>query len=239
MISGFAFKDGIIALRRILVICILWFCLCFGLCLAYSDAIIEVFFKNLKLAHQGNVFFTKNITSGAFIALKTSFYLSLLLLLPVLFGCLYNFVSRGLFKKERQFAAIAIASCLGLGLLGVAFGFFVFAKMFFTFFAGLSLSSHGVQTFIDAEHLIELYISFCIMGFFVFQTPLCVFALLKIGILKPDVFVKYRRFYIVIYLTIGAIVTPPDVLSQIAVSLTLWILTELGFFVYKITKKTA
>ncbi len=237
MINGFAFKDSIFALRRILIICILWFCLCFGFCLTYNHVIIDIFFNNLKLTSNNNLLFTKNITSGAFIALKTAFYLSLLLLLPVLFGSLYHFASAGLFKKERRFAALVICACLGLGLVGVAFGFFVFAKMFFTFFLGLSLSSHGVQTLIDAEHLIELYISFCIMGFFVFQTPLCVFALLKIGVLKQDVFVKYRRFYIVIYLAIGAIVTPPDVLSQIVVSFTLWILTELGFFAYKITSK--
>jgi sec-independent protein translocase protein TatC len=224
-------KDTIKELRLAIGICALWFSICFAFCLLHWVQIISFI---IKAAHiKDATFVTKNITSGAFVAINTSFYISVLLLLPLICLFIYKFVALGLFKKERRFFIATLISSIILGFTGVAFGFFVFTPMFLHFFNTLSLIKIGVVSLVDTEHLVNLYISFCITGLIVFQTPLIVCGLLKLGIITSEVFTKYRKFYIVIYLIIGAVITPPDVISQVLVAFVLWILTESGFLFFK------
>lgn len=167
---------------------------------------------------------------GMFVVkLEVGFFGGLVLGLPFILVQLWQFISPGLFQTERKFFIPLVASSTLLFLIGLAFAYFIILPFAINFFIGL------VSGNIKANIAIDFYIGFVlrilvIFGF-IFQLPILTYFLSKIGLLTPDFMRKYRRHAVIVIFVVAAILTPPDILTQVLLGIPLVILYELSIFI--------
>jgi sec-independent protein translocase protein TatC len=149
---------------------------------------------------------------------------------PYILWLLWNFISPALYEKERKNAKYFIFIASILFFLGVLFGYYVIVPMSVNFFATFTVS-----TIIKNEFNVDSYIgmiktSVVACGLF-FELPIIIYFLTKLGLVTPDFLRKYRKYGIVIILIVAAIVTPPDVVSQVIVSIPMLLIYEASIFI--------
>ncbi len=162
--------------------------------------------------------------------LTASFVIGFIVAFPYVFWEIWRFIKPGLYTKERKGSSGAVISVSFLFLLGVAFGYYVMCPLAIWF-----LSNYSISDMITNEFDITSYVSTIVALVFgsglLFQLPVVIFFLTKVGIVTPAFLRKYRKHAIVIILVIGAIVTPPDPLSQTLISLPLYLLYEISILI--------
>jgi sec-independent protein translocase protein TatC len=161
-----------------------------------------------------------------FVPLKVLMMAGLLLALPWVMYQLWAFVAPGLYAHEKRFAIPLIVFGSLLAYLGIAFvQFFVLDKMF-GFIQGFTPESVNATPDIASyvEAILSLYLAFGLA----FQVPIVVVLLVRFNMVTVDKLRGFRGYFIVVAFIIAAIVTPPDVISQIALAVPMIILYELG-----------
>ena len=166
------------------------------------------------------------VFSPFFIPLKVLMMAGVLLALPWLMYQAWAFVAPGLYSHEKHFALplIVFGSILAYG--GIAFvQFFVLDKMF-GFIQGFTPDSVAATPDIASyvEAILSLYLAFGLA----FQVPIVVILLVRFGLVTTDKLKDFRGYFVVLSFVIAAVVTPPDVISQLALAVPMCILYELG-----------
>jgi sec-independent protein translocase protein TatC len=157
---------------------------------------------------------------------------------PYFFWEIWRFVSPGLYAKERKATRGAVFWVSILFFSGILFGYFVVSPLSVNFLANYQVDPSITNQF-DITSYIETVAMLVLGCGLMFQLPVVVFVLTKIGILTPDFMRTYRRHSIIVILIIAAIITPPDVFSQLIVTLPLYVLYEASIFVsaYELKRK--
>lgn len=168
--------------------------------------------------------FTMHITS--------SFVIGLILAFPYAFWELWRFVTPGLYDKEKSIARGSVFFVSLLFGIGILFGYYVVSPISINF-----LSNYQLDPSISNEFDIISYVSTLTMLVLacgiMFQLPIIVYFFTKAGIVTPGFLRTYRKHSIVVILVISAIITPPDVVSQILIGLPLILLYEISIFISK------
>lgn len=159
--------------------------------------------------------------------LWVSFVAGLIVAFPYIFFELWRFVKPGLHSKERQHSRGIIFITSVLFMSGVAFGYFVIAPFSVQFLATYSVSADVINR-IDLSSYISTITSVTLASGLVFELPIVVYFLSRVGILTPEIMRTYRKHSIVVILVLAAIITPPDITSQILVTLPVLLLYELS-----------
>jgi sec-independent protein translocase protein TatC len=176
--------------------------------------------------------------SGQFTAhIKISLIAGLIVAFPYIFYEIWRFIRPALHSKELKTARGAVFFISILFFIGVLFGYFVICPMSVNFLYNYQVSDIAVNN-IQLMSYISIIASICLASGIMFELPVIVLFLTKIGLLTPAFLKKYRRHAIVVILIVAAIITPPDVFSQILVTLPLLALYEFSIGLSKrITKK--
>ncbi len=214
--------------RRILWTLLIFVCAFFvGI---YLSPLIQGFLTVplLKVWNTGT-FLYGGLSDGLMISFSLGFTFALFVSLPVVLWHVWAYVAPGLKNKERDFIwPFLIASPL-LFLTGAAFAFWVLFPVVFKFFVQLNLSTPVPAVILPAA---RDYLGFAIgllkVFGIAFQLPLIMVLMNRIGLLKRNAVIKFRRYAIVIIVVVAAILTPPDVVSQILLAVPLWLLFELS-----------
>lgn len=214
--------------RRILWTLLIFVCAFFvGI---YLSPLIQGFLTVplLKVWNTGT-FLYGGLSDGLMISFSLGFTFALFVSLPVVLWHVWAYVAPGLKNKERDFIwPFLIASPL-LFLTGAAFAFWVLFPVVFKFFVQLNLSTPVPAVILPAA---RDYLGFAIgllkVFGIAFQLPLIMVLMNRIGLLKRNSVIKFRRYAIVIIVVVAAILTPPDVVSQILLAVPLWLLFELS-----------
>lgn len=159
-----------------------------------------------------------------------AFVIGFIISFPYVFWEIWRFVKPGLKKNEKKNSSGAVIAVTFLFLLGISFGYFVLCPMMTWFFASYSISPDIVNEF-DITSYVSTFVALVFGSGLLFQLPVVVYFLTKIGLLTPKFMRTYRRHAIIVILIIGAIVTPPDPLSQVLISLPLFLLYEISIFI--------
>jgi len=146
---------------------------------------------------------------------------------PYVFWEFWKFIRPALTEKEIKKTGGMIFWVSLLFFTGVAFGYFLIAPYTVNFFAAYTLSPMIANTFTVADY-IDNIVSLVVGTGVVFQLPLAVYFLAKIGLVTAQFLRTYRKFAVVIILVLAAVITPPDVLSQLIVTVPLWFLYEIS-----------
>lgn len=175
---------------------------------------------------QGATLIATSVISPFMVPLKILLMAAFLLALPVLLYQLWAFVAPGLYNHEKKLVLPLVISSTVLFLTGVAFCyFFVFGKVF-AFIQSFAPKS------ITAAPDIEAYLSFVLTMFLAFglsfEVPIVVIVLARLGIVSIEKLKAFRGYFVVLAFVIAAIVTPPDVVSQLALAIPMCLLYEVG-----------
>jgi len=155
---------------------------------------------------------------------------------PVILHQVWGFVRPGLEKYENRLVFFSLVAGLFFFLCGTAFSYFVAVPMLLMFFAGVD-QSQAISATISVQNYLAFIFSTLLSFGIVFELPVIISLLTGLGLLKPEWLIKSRRLVIVIIFIIGAIITPPDVVSQLLVSIPMMILFEISVIMSRIISK--
>ncbi|MBL7925347.1 MAG: twin-arginine translocase subunit TatC [Bacteroidia bacterium] len=157
-----------------------------------------------------------------------AFYAGLVMSFPYVLWELWRFIKPALSVKEKQYTTGVVFVSSLLFFLGVLFGYYVIAPLSINFLGSYSVSTE-VQNIFTIDSFISIITMLTLATGVVFQLPILVFFLAKIGLLTPGFMRAYRKHALVVILIIAAVITPsPDVTSQILVALPLYALYEIS-----------
>ncbi len=159
-----------------------------------------------------------------------AFVIGFIVSFPYVFWEIWRFIKPGLRLSEARNSRGAVFAVSFLFLLGVLFGYFVLVPMMTWFFATYSISTQISNEF-DITSFVSTFIALVFGSGLLFQLPVVVYFMTKIGLLTPQFMRTYRKHAYIIILIIGAIVTPPDPLSQMLISMPLFLLYEISIFI--------
>ena len=176
---------------------------------------------------------TKMIATGVvapfFVPMKLTLLLALILALPWVFYQVWAFVAPGLYAHEKRLVLPLVISSSALFMAGVAFCyFFVFGRVF-QFISAFAPASIAVTP--DIENYLDFVMSMCLAFGATFEVPVVIVILVRMGFVSIEKFKAIRPYTIVGSFVIAAIVTPPDIFSQLALAIPMCILYELGILV--------
>lgn len=162
--------------------------------------------------------------------LTASFVIGLVVAFPYVFWEIWRFIKPGLHVKEKRSSTGAVTAVSFLFMVGVLFGYFVMSPLAVWFLANYTLSDIIVNEF-DITSYVSTIVMLILGSGLLFQLPVVVYFLTKIGLLTPAFMRKNRKYAIIIILVVGAIITPPDPVSQSLIALPLYLLYEISIFI--------
>jgi sec-independent protein translocase protein TatC len=178
--------------------------------------------------------------SGQFLVhIYVSMMAALVVAFPYLLWELWSFIRPALLPKEKKYSRGVVFYSTVLFMIGMVFSYFLIVPLTINFFSSYQVSA-SVSNTITLSSYISTVVSLTLATGLVFELPIVVFFLTKVGILTPSFMKKNRKYVLVILLTIAAIITPPDIFSQILVTIPLMGLYEFSIFISsRIYKKQA
>lgn len=181
-----------------------------------------------KLPKGGQMIATEVVTPF-FVPIKVAMMTAFLGALPVILYQVWAFIAPGLYAHEKKFIVPMVVASLVLFACGMAFAYFLVFPVVFGFIIGIAPVGVAVMTDINKylDFVITMFMAFGIT----FEVPIVVVALAYMGMVEIQQFKEARPYVIVGAFVIGAIFTPPDVVSQIMLAVPLWLLYELGVLV--------
>jgi sec-independent protein translocase protein TatC len=182
------------------------------------------------------------VTSQLMNSIWTSIILGVIASFPYIIWELWRFIAPGLHPNERKKSTGFIFTASVLFFIGVLFSFYVIAPISVHFLYNYQITDSIVNNFTLQSH-IGLITNMLLGVSILFELPVLIYFLTKIGLITPDFLRKYRKHALVLVLVLAAIITPPDVASQVIVSIPILILYEVSIkvskFVIKKQKKNA
>lgn len=224
--------DHLIELRTRLLRCV-WALLLSGIvCYYFSDKIFAFLLAPLKDAyggHTGRLVYTK-LYEAFFVQLKVAIFGAFFVSFPVIANQLWAFVAPGLYAKEKRALLPFLLATPILFLSGSALAYYVVMPTAFHFFLGFQGNAGGVQVeaLPTAESYLALVMQFTLAFGISFLTPVLLMLLNQAGIVTRAQLVGVRRYMIVAAVAVAAVLTPPDVVSQLMLAVPLILLYELS-----------
>ncbi|MDA9843535.1 twin-arginine translocase subunit TatC [Flavobacteriaceae bacterium] len=175
--------------------------------------------------------------AGQFSAhLWTSVLAGFIVSFPYIIYEFWKFISPGLYEKERKNARGFIFIASFLFFVGVLFGYYIVTPLSINFLGNYSVSSEIFNDF-DLSSYIGLLRASVLAAGIIFELPIIIYFLTRVGIITPEFLKKNRKISLVLVLSLSAIITPPDVVSQIIVSIPILILYEVSILIAKIVTR--
>lgn len=164
--------------------------------------------------------------------ISTAVYLGLLGASPYILYELFRFISPALYENERKYSVQIAGIIYLLFILGVLMTYFVLFPISFRFLGTYSVSDRVVSN-ITLDSYVSTFVSLTLVMGVVFQLPVIAFFLAKMGVIDSGILSKYRRHAIVVIMMVAAIITPPDLMTLILVTIPLYLLYEVSIRVVK------
>jgi sec-independent protein translocase protein TatC len=236
--------DHLIELRRRLIYCIVTVLVFFIFCYIYAQDIYNFLLIPYRFAVGGETRIDMIYTAPQeffFTQLRVAFFGAVALSFPMLAAQLYMFVAPGLYRNERKaFLPYLIATPI-LFALGGAVVFFIVMPLAMRFFLSMQQAGGDGQVHIQLTAKVSEYlhlITTLIMGFgLCFQLPVVLTLLARIGMVSSQWLRKQWRYAVVIIFAVAALLTPPDILSQVGLAIPTLLLYELSIFSVKLVER--
>jgi sec-independent protein translocase protein TatC len=179
---------------------------------------------------------TLKLTEGFFAEMKLCFLAAMVTSMPVILYQFWRFVAPGLYKSERRYVVGFIFSATFLFIGGAAFAYHFVFPVGFKFFLSINAGYDMIAT-LSVEQYISFVVKLTIAFGLSFELPVIVFFLAKIGIVNAAMLRKYRKFAVLGIFVFAAVITPPDVISQLMMAFPMLLLYEISIFIAKIFGK--
>jgi len=234
--SAASLTEHLAELRKRLMIS----CWAIGACFVASYGFSKDIFGLLMLPlvrvmpDQSSMIFT-GLAEGFFTYLKVSFLTGILLASPVIFYQFWAFISPGLYSNEKKyifpFTFFSVVFFVG----GALFGYFVVFPFAFEFF--MSFNNDQIRALPSLKEYLAFSTKLLLAFGLAFELPIFIFFLAKLGLVTVEGLARNRKYFIVGAFIVAAILTPPDVITQILMAIPLMLLYELGIIAARLTTK--
>lgn len=230
------FISHLVELRQRLIRAILAIALVFFALFYWSSDIYDLLaYPMIRVLPEGTRMIATGVITPFLVPVKVTMLVSFVVALPYVLYQAWAFVAPGLYQHEKRLVLPLIVGSTVLFLVGMAFCYFVVFGAVFNFVYGWAPKS------ITVAPDIEQYLSFAMTMFLVFgltfEVPMVVIILVYMGIVTIEQLRQFRPYFIVAAFIVAAIVTPPDVLSQILLAVPLCVLYEVGIWLSQFIKK--
>lgn len=175
---------------------------------------------------QGGQMIATAVTTPFFVPMKVAMLAAFVISLPYTLYQIWVFIAPGLYQHEKRFAAPMVVLSTLLFLLGMAFAYFLVFPVVFGFIAGTA--PEGVAVMTDIGNYLDFVITLFLAFGIAFEVPVAVVVLVRMGMVNVATLKEIRSYVIVGAFIAGAILTPPDVISQFMLAVPLWLLYEAG-----------
>lgn len=169
------------------------------------------------------------VTTPFFVPMKVAMLAAFVISLPHTLYQVWSFIAPGLYTHERRFMAPLVVASTLLFFAGMCFAYFLVFPVVFGFIAGTA--PEGVAVMTDIGNYLDFVITLFMAFGIAFEVPVAVVLLVYFGLVNIETLKDIRSYVIVGAFVIGAIFTPPDVISQIMLAVPLWLLYEAGILV--------
>ena len=207
-------------------------------CAYYSNQIFDWLSAPLvsKLP-QGQKLIATTVTATFTAPLKLSLVAGLLIAMPYVLYQVWAFVAPGLYRKEKRFALPLLASAILLFYLGVAFSYFFVFPLVFRFF--IATTPHNVQLMADVTNYLQFALTLFVAFGVAFETPVAVVLLVLTELVTLQKLRSVRGYVLIVVFIVAAILTPPDVMSQTAMAIPMYLLYEGGILFAAILQRSS
>lgn len=186
----------------------------------------------LGLLPAGSSMIATEVASPFFAPIKLVAVVAFVGAMPWVLWQIWSFVAPGLYKSERRLVAPLMASSTLLFYGGVAFAYFLVLPTIFHFM--VSVAPEGVAVMTDISKYLDFVLTIFIAFGAAFETPVALVLLVKTGFVTPKQLASHREYVLVGAFVIGAIFTPPDVISQLMLAIPVYLLFEVGIIAARI-----
>jgi len=167
--------------------------------------------------------------------LKLSFLIDAVICFPYIIKNLWDFILPALYENERKFIGTIVLSSSTLFIFGVIFCIFIIVPMIINF--GVSFAGDNIHAILGISNVVNLSLNLALVFGLMFQIPLVVNMLIRWDILSYEDISKYRPYVVIVILIFSALLTPPDIISQLFLFIPTYMLFELGLIFSRCTKK--
>ncbi|HDH86472.1 MAG: twin arginine-targeting protein translocase TatC [Desulfobacterium sp. 4572_20] len=226
------FLDHLEELRRRLVICAIAVGLGFIISYVFAKQLFSYLILPLTkvLPEDSRLIFT-NLPEMFIAYIKVALVAGIILAIPIIFYQLWMFLAPALYQKEKRYIIPFVLFSSILFAAGALFGYLVVFPYGFKFF--VSFATEDIQALPSVKQYFSFAIRLLLAFGLVFEMPIVVLFLTKIGLITPDKMKEFRKFAILSSFILAAILTPPDVATQLMMALPIIILYEISIFLSK------
>jgi sec-independent protein translocase protein TatC len=214
-------------LRKRLIICFIAIGVGFVISFGFKERLFKILVHPLvKVMKEGETLIYTGLPEAFFTYLKVAFLTGILVASPIILYQFWMFVAPGLYKKERRLMGpiVLLSSIFFLG--GALFGYFVVFPWGFKFFLGFATDT--IRPLPSMREYFGFSAKLLLAFGLVFELPLVLTFLARLGIVSVDFLKKNRKYAILLFFTGAAILTPPDVITQVMMALPLMVLYEIS-----------
>ena len=180
----------------------------------------------LELLPAGSTMIATEVASPFFAPIKLAGVFAFVLVMPWTLWQVWAFVAPGLYRNEQRLVLPLLTSSTLLFYAGIAFAYFLVLPTVFKFTIGFA--PEGVAVMTDISKYLDFSLALFIAFGVAFETPVALVLMVKTGFVTPAQLASWRQYVLVGAFVIGAIFTPPDVISQLLLAIPLYLLYELG-----------
>lgn len=227
MSTSETFISHLVELRDRLLRIVIGLVLTFIVLFPFADQIYTLLAQPLLATlPAGGQMIATEVTTPFFVPMKMAMMTAFVVSLPHTLYQMWAFVAPGLYAHERRFMMPLVIASTVLFLIGMAFAYFLVFPVVFGFITGYAPEGVAVMTDIGSylDFVITLFMAFGLA----FEVPIAVIALVGFGLVQISTLKEIRSYVIVGAFVVGAIFTPPDIISQFMLAVPLWLLYELG-----------
>ena len=231
------FTEHLEELRKRFIVCLVAVGIGFVISYVFSEQIYQVLALPIRdILKDDNSFIFTSLTEPFFTYLKLAFFSGIALASPMIIYQIWAFVAPGLYKHEKKYSVPFVLLATLFFVTGVLFCFLVVFPIACTFFAGFAKAGM-IEMKLKMSDYLSFACTFLLAFGVVFELPIVILFLSKLGVINHTQLSKNRKYSILLAFLVGAILTPPDVVSQCLMAVPLIVLYEVSIILARMFGK--